>query len=217
LGFWQAFEVTLLYHRLHRQRIAQGNFVDGTFGEVSQLDWVVWVAEKDLVFFDRPNDHEFLRREVFFGDAQNIVLGDSLDAGAVRFPVIRIFCVTSGEFILGQSAGDLRFGCECARKSGRRSRRVGCVFGSCSQEIETIAFDLLRAQESRHLQRGIWSTRFRAHSQTKAQIAGTLARMIHRRYAKKSGLLKTYRSPSRLSPRTMFCASPKNTSRLRNS
>jgi len=87
---------------------------------------VIRVALEDLFLLADDEDHGLVRVEVLLGDAEDVVLGDGLDAGPPLRPVLRVLGEAAGELIGGELAGDLGLGVEVARE-GIHERSLGGV------------------------------------------------------------------------------------------
>src|SRR5882724_1312104 len=101
---------------LHRQRITQrqfGQFASRQFGE---LDRVIWIAEKNLIFFANNEDEHFLEHKIFLCDTPHVFFANGFDSRAKFLPELGVFGVAAREFILCKSIGHLPFGGERARE-----------------------------------------------------------------------------------------------------
>ena len=82
-------------------------------------------------------NHELVRFYILFRDAFDIRFADTLDPGPVFFPVIRLFCVTACELVLGEGVGDLDLRGKCAREPINEP-----AFGSVQFRSDTGVLDI---------------------------------------------------------------------------
>src|SRR5437868_1415206 len=82
---------------------------------------MVGIAKEDLLLCANHQDDELVQNKIFSRDAENIVFAHPVSSRAIVFPILRFLGVTSREFILGESSGDLRFRAEGAREPINKS------------------------------------------------------------------------------------------------
>src|SRR4051812_44901533 len=86
-------------------------------GEVLQFERMIGMTEENVCLVPDDEDYDFIGRQIFLRHAQDVLLRDGSEFRADVLPIVRILCVTAGEFVLGQLRRDLSFGAERAREA----------------------------------------------------------------------------------------------------